>query len=221
MRPTGIAFSIFAALVIVLSGCEAPPPGFQSVEWNKKLPVVVEEMAADHRIKIQVAEAAPASGGDFFEFDEACQTDDLLTLTIWRDGAEVHSETFCSAYQLAMVRLYQDVKGEPFLFLGSAHGRGTGITSRHVRLLEIGTEVDEQGGFYAGRRVGEDTYLSYEYRVTKPPKGGLVVDTRATYSRSDKVLLGIPSDACCVEDLKATEQFRLGQARREAASRAQ
>ncbi|MEN3953590.1 hypothetical protein [Iodidimonas sp. SYSU 1G8] len=214
-----ISAAVFS-LMTLASPCGLPAAAladsatqFQPVEWSGPVPFVLEDHEGPDQIRIMV-EAGETGALDHPSFHgEGCQDDEMMVLNVWRDGKPVHSDLFCSSYRLVMVRLYRDVKGTAFLALGTLSGHGPGGTTRLVALFEIGDALEPQGAFYAGRTVGEDLYLSYEYRVTRPTGGGLIVDTRAMNTREGVQSPGIPGDACCTEDLAAAERFLLGAAR--------
>jgi len=215
MRSWMIAGMATAATILTAfqaPGVTKPAPGFESVEWNKTLPVAVEQLASSGGVRAEVAEASLEPGDDPSSYGEDCGVEDMLVLTVSRGGKAIYSETYCSAYQLAMVRLYVDVNGEPFLFICGAAGHGTGATTKNVRIFQIGASVLQVDGFDAGRTIGDRLYVFYDYKVSRPPEGGLVVDTRAMNTRAGVTSAGIPVDACCVEDLPVTEQLRLGAA---------
>lgn len=206
-----------AAAATLLAGFQAPAatkpaPDYESVEWSKTLPVAVAQMTASGAVRAEVAEASLEPGDDPSSYGEDCGAEDMLVLTVSRGGKAVYSEIYCSAYQLAMVRLYVDLNGEPFLFLGGAAGHGTGATTKNVRIFQIGASVLQVDGFDAGRTIGDGLYVFYDYKVSRPPEGGLIVDTRAMNTRAGVTSAGIPADACCTEDLPVTEQLRLGAA---------
>ncbi len=190
-----LVIALFVADVIPSSGQQ--PSEFETPQMVRELPIMTEALINGHRMTAIVVEKVLSTDG---EEGGDCWRSDIMVLTVFRDGMRLFTEEYCSAYELGWVKFYADKHGLSYLFLGYASGRGTRATSELLRIYSLGKKVETLADFETSVPVTEDENVSYVYRVTAPPGGGLIVDRQAAYW---------PQGLECCMPFPKSEQLRL------------
>ncbi|MEN3953587.1 hypothetical protein [Iodidimonas sp. SYSU 1G8] len=182
--------------LIVLSGLVAsggsraePAAGWHGPDLRKELPFVTEMVAGGNVLKAElVAEPwhteAPRQ--------RQCMGGDGVTLTVSRDGAPVGTDAYCSAYGSGWAEFQIDARGTPYLFVAYQEGRGTRATATYMRVYTLQPAFTRLTQFDIRVPMTELGDVAYEYRVSAPPEGGLIVDRKAAEWPEDEI--------CCDEE---------------------
>ena len=103
-----------------------------------------------------------------------CGWRDDMTLVILRQGREILSEDYCSAYTRGEARVVTDATGRSYVLLEYSEGHGTGATSDFLKIFEV---EDDSLTERAQLMIRSNASL-YDYSVGTPPEGGMIVSGR-------------------------------------------
>jgi hypothetical protein len=106
-------------------------------------------------------------------------SEDSLILKIKNNSEEITHE-FCSSYGKADAQIVKDAIGDKFLILKFGEGRGTNSVSEYISVYRIQDKFMkyEYVRIPISEGAGPVSRWYYEYEITKPNEGGLVITLR-------------------------------------------
>ncbi len=171
------------------------------------MPAVAEADIGGKRIVARVDQCKPEEKNTAFcQHVDTCFYGDALVLSVSRDGSVIHRFGYCSAYANAWLRIYGDMRGNPYVFAGYSQGRGPRATGNLVMVFSFGRQqsadhrltwlatplesdlfaesLDDSwrpmtAAFTTMAPVDEHQNLTYVYKVEADKNQGLVVDLKA------------------------------------------
>lgn len=103
-----------------------------------------------------------------------CQfEDDSMTLIVNEGDKELTRQYFCSSYGKASARIIQDVRGESFVLVTYAEGRGTNATTEYLSVYHLAKNLVEYLRTPVSAAAGSQSRWYYDPRIEPTAHGGI------------------------------------------------
>src|SRR5438105_12707873 len=101
--------------------------------------------------------------------------EDNLKIVVQEGNKLIAQKAFCSSYGKADVALEKDAKGNYYLLLQHGEGRGTNARSEFLSVYRLSRTLIEHVRIPVSAPSGSISGWTYEYRLSMPASGGLLI----------------------------------------------